>query len=648
MLLGQKIGPFLIDKELGSGAMGTVYRGLYGDSGAPVAVKVMAPGLGTTNSNAAQRFEREAAILKHLRHPNIVRWFAHGKIPGTSTRWYAMEYVEGESLDKVMARRERMTWEEIISLGQQLCSALQHAHEKGVIHRDLKPSNLMILPDGTLKLTDFGIAKDLDSTALTSANCTVGTASYMSPEQCRGEKDMTNKSDLYSLGVVFYELVTGRKPFNADNAMEMFLQHVSGKFERPSRLVPELPVWFDNLICQLLEKKPEHRPLDANMVSNTLNTIQEKVEAQQSAGVDVARSRRIDRKRVSRKLDENDREAARALVGAKRRPKKKPTKPAFFQRPWFIAPVVLCMFVIVAALLYVMFMPPSLDQVFDRSKALMEAEGGPKWEQALDDPLSKFRKHYRDAQGEKADQLRRWLADAEFRLCFEQVRKHVERTKAGKPYPPQNKEEEIAFPAALAEEAGDSKKAREGWQELKDFAGNSKWGQFAARQLDEMGKVDIEERRLLAELKNKSDHYLEPDKDDPDILMLTAMRFERYRDYASSRDLYRRARDQFAGQSDVRYRYLLAANKVVENNALVEKEFVNSNATEVRLRLIDSHVKDAKELLEKGETSDAYVILSDTIALYSDNQDPDIQKALPEAYKLQDKLRDKLGLVRPR
>ena len=128
-----------------------------------------------------------------------------------------------------------MTWEEVVTLGQQLCAALQHAHERGVVHRDLKPSNLMILSDGTLKLTDFGIAKDLDVTALTSANCTVGTASYMSPEQCRGEKDIGPKSDLYSMGVLFYELITGRKPFEAENAMDMFVQHCTGEFERPSR-----------------------------------------------------------------------------------------------------------------------------------------------------------------------------------------------------------------------------------------------------------------------------------------------------------------------------------------------------------------------------------------------------------------------------
>jgi serine/threonine protein kinase len=288
MLEGQQFGPFHIDKELGSGAMGSVYRGTYSETGQRVAIKIMAPGLAASDS-ALKRFEKEAAILKQMKHPNIVRLFGVGKFKGT--RYYAMEYVEGQSLDRVLARRGKLPWEDVLKYGRQLCLALQHAHEQGIVHRDLKPSNLMILPDGTLKLTDFGIAKDLDGTALTEANCTVGTAAYMSPEQCRGERNLTPKSDLYSLGIVFYELATGRKPFQAETAMEMFLCHVEGTFERPSRLVLDLPVWFDTLICQLMEKQPEKRPLNAAAVTEALDRIQEKVEAQQSAGVDAARRR---------------------------------------------------------------------------------------------------------------------------------------------------------------------------------------------------------------------------------------------------------------------------------------------------------------------------------------------------------------------
>src|SRR5262249_6471490 len=176
-----------------------------------------------------------------------------------------------------------------------------------------KPSNLMMLPDGTLKLTDFGIAKDLDGTVLTAANCTLGTAAYMSPEQCKGDPHLSPKSDLYSLGVVLYELITGRKPFTADNAMDMFMKHVTGKFERPSRLVMDVPPWLDTLICQLLEKKPEQRPLDAAMVGVMLGRVQEMVVEQRSAGVEAVRSRARDRL----KPDDEDREAARTLLGKK-------------------------------------------------------------------------------------------------------------------------------------------------------------------------------------------------------------------------------------------------------------------------------------------------------------------------------------------
>src|SRR5262245_27596968 len=200
MLVGREIGPFLVDKEVGSGAMGAVYRGRHNKTGKVVAIKLIAPGL-ATNNNAMERFKREIFILKQLEHRNIVKLMASGKLHGTP--FYVMEFIEGESLDCAMERRGRLSWEELVPLGQQLCAALQYAHDKGIIHRDLKPSNIMMLKDGTVQLTDFGIAKDTDVTALTAAISTVGTAAYMSPEQCRGVRDLTYKSDLYSMGVMF-------------------------------------------------------------------------------------------------------------------------------------------------------------------------------------------------------------------------------------------------------------------------------------------------------------------------------------------------------------------------------------------------------------------------------------------------------------
>ena len=147
------------------------------------------------------RFEREAEILKQFRHPNIVRWLAWGRFKGTS--YFAMEYVEGVTLERVLQERGELPWREVVDLTIQLCDALQYAHDKSVIHRDLKPSNLMITADGKLKLTDFGIAKDLErTTQLTAPGRTLGTAAYMAPEQIRGTPAVSHKTDLYALGVL--------------------------------------------------------------------------------------------------------------------------------------------------------------------------------------------------------------------------------------------------------------------------------------------------------------------------------------------------------------------------------------------------------------------------------------------------------------
>src|SRR5262245_28645010 len=151
MLVGKKLGPFLVNKELGAGAMGTVYRAVHEASGQRVAVKLIAVAL-LGNESAKARFEREVSILKQLDHPNITKYLGSGRWrPPNSeqkTPFYLMEFVEGESLDHVLDRRQRLGWEEVVTIGQQLCAALQHAHSKGIIHRDLKPANLMLLSDG--------------------------------------------------------------------------------------------------------------------------------------------------------------------------------------------------------------------------------------------------------------------------------------------------------------------------------------------------------------------------------------------------------------------------------------------------------------------------------------------------------------------
>src|SRR5262245_48709727 len=494
LLVGQHLGPFLIDKELGAGAMGAVYRGKFVKDGRVVAIKVMAPGLGATNDVAARRFKKEADILKQLNHPNIVRLFGHGKQKGM--RYYAMEYVKGESLDKVMARRGRMTWEEVIDLGLQLCSALQHAHEAGIVHRDLKPSNLMVLEDGTLKLTDFGIAKDLDVTQLTGANSTVGTASYMSPEQCRGEKNITHKSDLYSLGVVFYELLTGRKPFLCDSSMEMFMHHVQTKAERPSRIALDIPVWLDNLICQLLEKKPEHRPVDAAMVSKVLGTIQEKVEAQQSAGVDAVMARRGDRPREERlAITEEEREVARSLRGKRaKKGKKKQDQPPV----WPKALGLTALLALVITGLVLLLRPPSADALYREAERLVKSEDPDKYDQAREGPIRKYLIRFGDKDDSKTEQVRKWAEDydsARYEKLIDRHLRHKTEQK-GLPVEAQTTSEEEAFKAAWAEANGDREQAWKLWKQVYDREGPIGIGVVAKRHLAMLTAVEDESKRL--------------------------------------------------------------------------------------------------------------------------------------------------------
>jgi len=512
MLTGQKVGPFVIEKEVGSGAMGTVYRGTHTPTGQKVAVKFMSPSLGG-NERSMARFEREVAILKQLKHPNIVRCFGASKHQGMP--YYAMEYVEGESLDHVMERRVRITWEELVTLGQQLCDALHHAHQQGIIHRDLKPSNVMVLRDGTVKLTDFGIAKDLDVTQLTSANCTVGTAAYMSPEQCRGERDLTHKSDLYSLGVMFYELLLGRKPFTAENAMDMFLMHCNGTFERPSRIVLDIPVWLDTLVCQMMEKKPELRPRDAEMVSQVLGSIAEKVAAQQSAGVDAVRKRIADRQPGQARLGEDDKETARLLLTGKFKVKRRKKVKPLTQRKWFQALCLSGMLALAIGGLIWGVMPPGADKVYARFDAAATGFEADNYEDARklgQDFLTRFPDDPRaESVRDRLDQFE----EVQLRNQFTS-RVHVRRNLHDEPEA-KTVSEKLAYQAIRAEEFGDLYLARDRWRGALERATEdekllSRLASHKALELTEKTKdetPETEREKQLAFVKQRLEEALQ-------------------------------------------------------------------------------------------------------------------------------------------
>jgi predicted Ser/Thr protein kinase len=642
MLVGQQLGPFAIDKELGAGAMGAVFRGRYVKTGQVVAVKVMAPGLGDSNPNAVARFEREASILKQLSHPNIVRLFGVGKYQGT--RYYAMEYVVGESLDRVMSRRGRMTWEEVVTLGQQLCAALQHAHDAGVVHRDLKPSNLMILPDGTLKLTDFGIAKDMDVTALTSANCTVGTASYMSPEQCRGEKEIGPKSDLYSLGVVFYELITGRKPFEAENAMDMFVQHCTGEFERPSRLVLDVPIWLDNLICQLLEKKPDQRPLNADMVNRALGSIQEKVEAQQSAGVEAVRGRMIDRPRGARHADEEDKEAARTLRTGKSRAKRKRKTTPFYGQVWFQAAGILAILGFLAGVLWFVTRPASPETLYTQAKKLMESNDLDKHEEAYNGPINTYRTLYASREGDVTAQMLRWKKQIE----VEQSEQTLDKLLHNKfKREPASDAERDAVRAAKAEEDGDLTEAQRLWQEMTQkygpASGHEEWGNVAANHVALIAVVPEREKALLALFKEFCLTGREPPAlEGMDKRAYTGLRFEHLGDLFDGRGdvpmalhLFKDMKENNAKEKEGHFWEVFAAWKC----KALESHLPAKEEPHARKNLVQEAV-EAAQMRADAAPLDARAIALNVVALYGD--DSDLKSLVDKARQVVEVVKKKL------
>ncbi len=262
------IWPFELLDQIGEGGMGVVYRARYVVNDRILAVKLLPKDV--QDEQALARFERELEILKTLKHKHIVRCF--GGACENKRRFYAMELVEGGALDDLLRQERRLPWEKVVEFGQQMASALAYAHEHQVVHRDVKPGNFLITKEGRLKLSDFGLATVAAARKITSAGKTMGTFHYMAPEQIRGQA-MTGHVDLYALGCVFYELLTGRPPFDADTAAGILHKHCSETPKPIGPMVPDCPDALAKLTLQLLEKQPNDRPASAQAVHRRLEEI---------------------------------------------------------------------------------------------------------------------------------------------------------------------------------------------------------------------------------------------------------------------------------------------------------------------------------------------------------------------------------------
>jgi serine/threonine-protein kinase len=270
----ERLGEYLIGKKIGAGGMGSVYLATNIHTDQQVAIKILPSAL-AREAGFVERFHREIEALKKMHNPYVIEFYDSGV--ENDIYYYVMEYVEGETLTNRLRRDKRLDWKIVVDISIQICSALKASHDAGIIHRDLKPSNLILKDDNTVKLADFGVAQLFATEKLTVTGGIIGTAEYMSPEQAEGKR-VTRQSDLYSLGAVMYVMLTGRPPFSGKTMLAIIQKQKYGQYDRPSRYVDDLPVWLEEIVCQLLEKDPQKRYPDAYVLSRRLQEVINKYE----------------------------------------------------------------------------------------------------------------------------------------------------------------------------------------------------------------------------------------------------------------------------------------------------------------------------------------------------------------------------------
>jgi serine/threonine-protein kinase len=511
---GARLGNWVIDKELGHGGMGRVFLAHAAEPGREpyqAALKVLSREL-ATDEGFLMRFQREIEILHQLNHPNIVRIYDSGVQDGLY--FYAMEYVAGRNHEELLAEQGRLSWPVVLEVALQVCPALKHAHDRGVIHRDLKPSNLLqqqhapppsepegpptflpsefaprhareerALTDFTVKLTDFGIAHVFARPHLTATGGIIGTAEFLSPEQAAG-KPVSKRSDLYSFGVVLYTLLTGHTPFEGEEVPKLLHQHRFGQFERPRHWVPDIPHDLEGIVCQLLEKDPAKRPGDAMVLHRQLDSVRRKLafKTQQLERPPGDPSPTVPGPGVLRGQEGPATLMSRLVREELDRQNKGGPVARFFNRFWVLLTLLfLCVGLIVWGL-----WPPGADGLFRQGEKLMASNDPHDWDTAWEDYFDKLQKNY---------------PNNPYQAQIEEYRRKIEDHKAQKQA---NKEATTSGPLSEAHwffvqgqrlrQQGAEAEARRVWNDLvrafRAMPAEQPWVKLAEQELDAPGGVD--------------------------------------------------------------------------------------------------------------------------------------------------------------
>ncbi len=269
-LVDTQLGQYQVLEKLGQGGMATVFKAHEQSLNRVVALKVLHPSL-AENEEYIKRFKREAQSAAKLNHPNIVHIYSIGEDKGQ--HFFAMELIKGDSLADYKRSGRKLDTERMLAITRQIAAGLAAAHDAGLVHRDIKPSNIMLLGDGTVKVADFGIAQvSGGDTKLTMDGAVIGTPEYLSPEQCEG-KPIDGRSDIYSLGVTLYELLSGKTPYHADTPVSMLMKIVKGEYPPLGSIVPDIPSDIENLVRRMMATQAEQRFQTCQELISAIDTI---------------------------------------------------------------------------------------------------------------------------------------------------------------------------------------------------------------------------------------------------------------------------------------------------------------------------------------------------------------------------------------
>lgn len=302
----RSLSHYTLLRKLGEGAMGEVYLAQDGRDGRKVAIKVL-PHRFSDDTEFIARFRREAEAACRLKHPGIVEGYEIGLDQGC--HFYAMEYCEGEPLDRIIARRGALPWARAVRVTLDIARSLEYAHSHGLVHRDIKPANIIHAGNESAKLLDLGLSKnvcDRNASFRTASGAVVGTPHYISPEQATGEKDLDGRADLYSLGATLYHLVTGATPFDGRTAVEIMYKQVHAQLPNPQDLIEDLPEGVVHVLRRMMAKDPRDRYADCGRCADDLEELlagrvpRTEVLAPARSAVALARVHRAARKRTAK------------------------------------------------------------------------------------------------------------------------------------------------------------------------------------------------------------------------------------------------------------------------------------------------------------------------------------------------------------